>query len=1591
MRFFHFLRTIRWVIVSLLLMEGLHAADFDGDGLMDSWQIQYGFPTNGYDSTNLVAWWQMDQTTGTNVADRTTNSVTGTLSNFTAFPFVTGLYSNAISFSSNSFARFSTNSGILTLSNHFTISTWYNATNTTKRVDVATWRDTNGNSWIFGVQTNGLPRMVFNQIQNVQVTNVAFNVNNSTWHHLAGVYAKSNSVATVYVDGIPLAAATITNWNPKLVSSFLLGVTNNAVFLLDEARLYQSVISSNGMGQLPATYYDTDGDGFSNLQEMQKGTDPTDYYNGVLPVLSIISGNNQTGSTNLFLGSPLVVRVTTNGVALPNAPIRFAVAQGGAQLSSSSGGVASASLSVNTPGSGQVSAFLKMPAAPGTNLVTASAISGTNAAQVIFTAVAIPTLVNPTLSPAGGTYTNQVTVTLTHPVPGVAIRYTTDGSSPTTNSTLYTAPLIFTSSRILKVRAFANGTNPSAGVTATYTINQIAALPASGLKLWLKADAGVVTNGAGSVSQWTNQSTNINHATQAVVGAQPAYIASSFHGKPSIRFNGSSFLSAGTNASLAYTNFTFFLVSSFATASPGSAALLSKDEGGGPLNKWIYWYTGNGMQFHIQPGGAAVSSSAYTPVPNQFELLGLKKSGTSYVHYLNGATNGVVTDGTLIPSINSDLRIGQAEGALFFNGDLSEIMIYDRPLSESERQVVESSLATKYGWVKPVTIAPMGGTFNGPVAVTLTTSSNGSIRYTLDGSAPTAASTLYTGPFVISATSTLRTKIFASALSSTESGALFVINPFVDTDADGLADAWETQYFGSLGQTASGDYDGDGKTNLQEYQNGTNPTDRYNGSLNINRVGGDQQQGITNAVLDQALTVQLVTNSVAITNYPVVWSVTQGNGKVAVTNGGALFTTLTNRTDAYGQASVRMTLSTTISTNAVRAAISSGTFTTNVVFTEYANSGMPVTSGLRLWLKADAGIVTNASGQVSQWLDQSTNANHAIQADVAAQPKWISSGGPGMGPRPVIRFDGSSDYMNFNSLTNIRTVFWVIREDPAATPLWRFLLGDSTTYDFHGGAQHQLYQAADVSPFILNGQTRINGGMPIDGNTVDRPTSLSIISLVTTGPVRASNFSRQMNLDRYWWGDLGELLIYDVALSDTDRQSVETYLKNRHQIGLPPFVPANVSASAVSSTQIQVTWMDNSLNESGFKLERKLGAGGTYAQIALLGPNVSSFLDENLTSNATYFYRVRSTNSNGDSVYSNEGGATTFDPNLVVPSGLAAYPTATTKIQLLWGDLSSTETGFAVERRTGPSGSFSVVTNLSANVTAFENTGLTVSTLYTYRVKTLGAAGVSAYSDEASATTFAAATGAPTNLVATAISSAQVDLRWVDRSSDETLFVIERKTGTGGTYSPLAFANAGVTNYTDLSVWENTAYFYRVRARTPGGDTGNSNEASVTTTNPSPVAPSGLSARAISSTQIRVEWTDNASNEANFLVERKTGAAGSFVQIASLTTNTTSFVDTLLTVGTTYFYRIRASNPAGPSAYSSTVSDTPFVDTDNDGMPDAWETSNGLNPAVNDAAGDLDGDGTSNLNEYLTGRKPNKADSIDTNAILRLELHTPVE
>ena len=87
--------------------------------------------------------------------------------------------------------------------------------------------------------------------------------------------------------------------------------------------------------------------------------------------------------------------------------------------------------------------------------------------------------------------------------------------------------------------------------------------------------------------------------------------------------------------------------------------------------------------------------------------------------------------------------------------------------------------------------------------------------------------------------------------------------------------------------------------------------------------------------------------------------------------------------------------------------------------------------------------------------------------------------------------------------------------------------------------------------------------------------------------------------------------------------------------------PNNLTVTPASSSQINLSWTDQSTNETGFQVERKTGAGGTYAQIATAAANTTTYSDNGLAEGTTYFYRVRAVNATDNSAYSNEASGAT--------------------------------------------------------------------------------------------------------------------------------------------------------------------------------------------------------------------------------------------------------------------------------------------------------------------------------------------------------------
>ncbi|HWS87565.1 MAG TPA: fibronectin type III domain-containing protein [Pyrinomonadaceae bacterium] len=373
-----------------------------------------------------------------------------------------------------------------------------------------------------------------------------------------------------------------------------------------------------------------------------------------------------------------------------------------------------------------------------------------------------------------------------------------------------------------------------------------------------------------------------------------------------------------------------------------------------------------------------------------------------------------------------------------------------------------------------------------------------------------------------------------------------------------------------------------------------------------------------------------------------------------------------------------------------------------------------------------------------------------------------------------------------------------------------------------------------------------------------------------------------------------------------------------------PAAPSNLSAAPQSPTQINLTWADNSTNEDGFKVERSTDRVN-FTRVATLGPNVNAYSDTGLQPATAYHYRVAAFNSTVDSGYSNTASATTTDYPPAAPSNLTASALPGGQVSLSWADNSANETGFEVERCAGAGcTNFQTRTEVGAGATTYSDGGLVAGTVYRYRVRAFNGSGDSDFSNEAEATALGGTSdgkpAAPGGLSATAVSSVQINLAWADNSTNEDGFKLYRSVDNA-TFSRIATLGAGVTAYSDGGRAAGTTYYYRVLAYNAAGNSANSNTASATTFPPAtsvPAAPSNLTATPLSGTQVRLGWADNSVNEDGFKLYRSPDGKN-FTQVAKPPANVTTHTDSGVASRQTYYYRIRAYNAAGNSAYSNTV------------------------------------------------------------------------
>jgi hypothetical protein len=706
------------------------------------------------------------------------------------------------------------------------------------------------------------------------------------------------------------------------------------------------------------------------------------------------------------------------------------------------------------------------------------------------------------------------------------------------------------------------------------------------LQLWLKADAGVVTNSSGKVSQWQDQSGNANHASQANANEQPLLVsATGLGGKPAVRFNGiqdnvhgSYLFGAGqVNVPNAMTLFTFY--NAFATTNsenlfwligvPGRVygASRSDDITGGDLlfSTWSYVYN---THFVIPTNTYRIwinRMDTNLDTLNMFDVS--SSSATNFTASMSGTVAPAA--GYYVGGLNPALTyVGSSR---CFNGDVVESLCYQGYLTETDRLAVVNYLEQKYY---------QGGT-----------TGNVSYQWQLNG---TNIANATNASLTLSNVQITNDGVYTVTISNligvtTSSNAMLVVGyaPSITAQPQSLEAVQGTNVLFAV--TAAGT----APLSYQWYFDGAALPQDTNSTLTLTNTQSPNS-GFYSVIVSSPFGSILSSNAtLTVDLFPI------------------FFTQPQSRTVMVG---INVTFSVVAADPGAGAALPT------------------VTSGtLQLWLKADAGVVTNASGQVSQWQDQSGNANHASQANTNEQPLLVSA--TGLGGKPALRFNGTQDNTHGSYLAGTGAVN-VANAMTTFTFYNAFSTVNNENLLWLIGVPGEVYGASRCND-IIDGELLFSTwtdqyGTPfvIPTNTyriwIDRlDNNLDTLNMFDVSSSSATNFTASMSgtvapaagyyvgglnpaltyvgSSRCFNGDIAELIYYQGYLTETDRLAVANYLEQK-------YYPIGASTNVSFQWQFDGTNITNATNASLTLTDVHFTNAGTYTIIVSnsAGPVTSS-------------------------------------------------------------------------------------------------------------------------------------------------------------------------------------------------------------------------------------------------------------------------------------------------------------------------------------------------------------------------------------------------
>lgn len=331
-------------------------------------------------------------------------------------------------------------------------------------------------------------------------------------------------------------------------------------------------------------------------------------------------------------------------------------------------------------------------------------------------------------------------------------------------------------------------------------------------------------------------------------------------------------------------------------------------------------------------------------------------------------------------------------------------------------------------------------------------------------------------------------------------------------------------------------------------------------------------------------------------------------------------------------------------------------------------------------------------------------------------------------------------------------------------------------------------------------------------------------------------------------------------------------------------------------TSCRVFWEDNSIGETGFRIDRRIDGLSWVEGYAQVEANTTEWVDEDIIIQEGYYYRILAFSSNNISEASN---SYYYLGSFPAPDGLVYEIVTFGEINLEWNDNSNGEDGFMLDRRLLGESWEVPYQEFPADTESFTDTGLETGSQVSYRISAFSGEFQSAYDQLFFIDVIV---DPPGGLGSFLENIHTISLYWIDNIDGEDGYKIDREVN--GTWTNEFFiTDPNAENYTDYNVPVNSSVRYRVYVYSGdfNGEQGLTDMQDTTID-----APTGLYHILDGLNSLTLHWSDVISGENGFIIDRYTEDGGWQQQYGSTSANSETWTDTDLTYGSILKYRVYA-------------------------------------------------------------------------------------